>query len=155
MMLRLSLFVLGILTLHSGAQTFKKQGFSCTGSNVRIGDLHISSTIGQPALVGSTAKENIYLSQGFQHESSFRTFHEPKVLSFQLYPNPAHGSTRLLVEDHPISKVALLTTTGKTFYKNLDVNGLLNLTGIRAGVYLVQIQVSGQWMNLTKLVVLQ
>ncbi|MCB0736212.1 MAG: T9SS type A sorting domain-containing protein [Bacteroidetes bacterium] len=147
---------LGLLCVKGAwAQQLQKTSISSAGSTSAIGTVHFQSTIGQPALVGSAENEKTYISQGFQSGKTYFWGKSLTQLNYQLYPNPTNSIATIKIEDAEIDHVVLTSITGKQIKLLVEPNGEFNVNELSSGVYGVKVLVAGQYLHVSKLIVLK
>ena len=65
---------------------------------------------------------------------------KPELNSF-LYPNPARNQVYLSLEGHVMEEVAIYTLSGQLIIKERPVNGIIDISSLRSGMYIVEVTV--------------
>ncbi len=158
------LLVLGFLFAQS--QTSILEVISPAGGYVYSSEagISVSWTLGEP-VVGTLINESegIMLTQGFQ-QGDFVVVDVPvdpnSTFSAKLYPNPAKDETTIKITLPTLGRVSLsvIDITGRVILTDqFDVNDKefnhrLNVSSLRAGIYLIKLNVGTKASRVLKLI---
>ena len=132
----------------STGQSIVRSSLSCLGSSYSGEGYLMRQTIGQPSNTAVSRNGLCVLRQGFQQPltaSATEITNNPLV--FSLNPNPAHGTTLLMLKEEISDCTITVRDLFGKILTSIPCNGLryrsLDLSGYITGIYIVTITSAG------------
>lgn len=156
--------ILVSFTLFSMSQTSILEVVSPAGGTFQGTDISVSWTLGEPVIETWVNEEaEIMLTSGFQ-QGNFAITSVPNQMlsdfSVSMYPNPSKDETSIQVNLPELGKVniAVIDLTGRKVINEQYEQGShehtfkLNVSGLKAGIYLVRIHSGSKYARVLKLI---
>ncbi|WP_152285998.1 T9SS type A sorting domain-containing protein [Flavicella marina] len=88
-----------------------------------------------------TDGEHIYVDNILLSDSSTASVNNIDAFDFGIYPNPVNDELTISTEE-TIESVQVLDLVGKTVISSSAVNGSVNVSGLKSGIYVVKVNAS-------------
>lgn len=141
-------------------QNLQRQMLSAQGNSIALTNgMYVSQSIGQQSLTGTSQKNNLTISQGYQQSlwSNYIKKNDISIISTKTYPNPFHNIVYFEFSKpiHTTIQITLFDITGRIVFQetkkaNETILSISNLN-LPSATYLVHLT-SEKWNYYTQII---